>query len=92
MWQKAAMILFSLINMVAPPPPLSPGGLRPMVSGGFSWRPNPRSRPPAPTMPAKPTGLAVSPCITWFQTQLILITCQMRYHSHLWDHRSTGQL
>ena len=35
---------------------------------------------------------AVSHCITWFQTQLILTTCQIRYHSHLWDHRSTGQL
>ena len=21
-----------------------------------------------------------------------LTTCQTRYHSHLWDHRSTGQL
>ena len=30
--------------------------------------------------------------ITWSQTQLILIACQIRYHSHLWDHRSTGQL
>ena len=40
----------------------------------------------------KPTGMAVSHCITWFQTQLILTTCQIRYHSHLWDHRSTGQL
>ena len=24
--------------------------------------------------------------------ELILTTCQIRYHSHLWDHRSTGQL
>ena len=39
----------------------------------------------------EPTGVAVSHCITWFQTQLILTTCQIRYHSHLWDHRSTGQ-
>ena len=38
----------------------------------------------------KPKGVAV--CITWFQTQLILATCQIRYHSHLWDHRRTGQL
>ena len=30
----------------------------------------------------KPTGVAVSHCITWFQTQLILTTCQVRYHSH----------
>ena len=30
----------------------------------------------------KPTGVAVSHCITWFQTQLILTTCQIRYHSH----------
>ena len=29
----------------------------------------------------KPTGVAVSHCITWFQTQLILTTCQIRYHS-----------
>ena len=34
----------------------------------------------------KPTSVAVSHCITWFQTQLILTTCQIRYHSHLWDH------
>ena len=34
----------------------------------------------------------VSHCITWFQTQLILTMCQIRYRSHLWDHRSTGQL
>ena len=31
-------------------------------------------------------------CIIWFQTQPILITCQIRYHSHLWDHRRTGRL
>ena len=30
----------------------------------------------------KPTGVAVSHCITWFLTQLILITCQIRYHGH----------
>ena len=30
----------------------------------------------------KPTGVAVSHCITWFQTQQILTTCQIRYHSH----------
>ena len=40
----------------------------------------------------KPTGVAIPHCITWFQTQLILTMCQTRYHSHLWDHRSTGQL
>ena len=40
----------------------------------------------------KPTGVAVPHCITWFQTQLIPTTCQIRYHSHLWDYRSTGQL
>ena len=44
------------------------------------------------THTGKPTGVAVSHCITWFQTQLILAKCQIRYHSHLWDHRSTGQL
>ena len=27
----------------------------------------------------KPTGVVVSHCITWFQTQLILTTCQIRY-------------
>ena len=36
--------------------------------------------------------MAVSHCITWFRTQLILTACQIRYRSHLWDHRSTGQL
>ena len=30
----------------------------------------------------KPTGVAASYCITWFQTQLILTKCQIRYHSH----------
>ena len=40
----------------------------------------------------KPMGVAVSHCITWFQTQLILTACQIRYHSQWWDHRSTGQL
>ena len=34
----------------------------------------------------------ISHCITWFRTQLILTTLQIRYHSHLWDHSSTGQL
>ena len=29
----------------------------------------------------KPTGVAVSHCIAWFQTQLILTTCQIRYHA-----------
>ena len=39
--------------------------------------------------PSGSTGVAVS---RWFQNQLILTTCQIRYHSHLWDHRRTGQL
>ena len=30
----------------------------------------------------KPTGVAVSHCRTWFQTQLILTTCQIRSRSH----------
>ena len=30
----------------------------------------------------KPTDVAVSHCITWFQTQLILTACQIRYHGH----------
>ena len=34
----------------------------------------------------------VSHCIIWFQTQLILVTCRIRYHSHLWGHHRTGQL
>ena len=38
------------------------------------------------------SGVSVSHCITWFQTQLILTTWQICYHSHLWHHRSTGQL
>ena len=29
----------------------------------------------------KPTGVAVSHCITWFQTQLILTMCQICYHA-----------
>ena len=34
----------------------------------------------ATVMPTgKPTGVAVS---HWFQTQLILTTCQIRYHRH----------
>ena len=31
----------------------------------------------------RPTGVAVSYCITWYQGQLIPTTCQIRYHSHL---------
>ena len=27
----------------------------------------------------KPTGVSVSQCISWFQTQLILTPCQIRY-------------
>ena len=34
------------------------------------------------THTGKPIGVAVFHCITWFQTQLILTTCQIRYHSH----------
>ena len=40
----------------------------------------------------KPKGVAVSPCITWSQAQLILTAVQIRYHSHLRDHRRTEQL
>ena len=29
----------------------------------------------------RPTSMALSHCITWFQTQSIL-TCQIHYHSH----------
>ena len=36
----------------------------------------------------KPMGVAVFHCIT----QLILTMCQIRDHSRLWDHRTTGQL
>ena len=32
----------------------------------------------------KPTGVAVSHCMTWFQTQLMCTMCQIRYHSHRW--------
>ena len=31
---------------------------------------------------AKPMGVAVSHCMTWFQTRPILTTCQIRYHGH----------
>ena len=44
------------------------------------------------THTGKPMGVAVSHCITWFQTQLIPTMCQIRDPSHLWDHCSTGQL
>ena len=30
----------------------------------------------------KPTGVALSHCITWFQPQLILTKCQVRNHRH----------
>ena len=40
----------------------------------------------------KPTGVADSHCILWYQTQLILTACQIRYQSHLWGHCRTGQL
>ena len=30
----------------------------------------------------KPAGVAVSHCITWTQTQLILTACEVRYHTH----------
>ena len=30
----------------------------------------------------KPTGVAVSHCITWCQIQLFFTTCQIRYHTH----------
>ena len=41
---------------------------------------------------AKPTGVAFSNCMIWFQTQLILTLCQIRYHSHLWGHCRIGKL
>ena len=42
---------------------------------------------------AVPKGVLLTTIIIYyFQTQLILTTCQIRYHSHLWDHRSTGRL
>ena len=31
--------------------------------------------------PGKPTGVAVSHCITWFQIQPMLTTCQIRHHA-----------
>ena len=40
----------------------------------------------------KPLGVARSHRITWFQTQVILGTCQIRYRRHLWGHRSTLNL
>ena len=39
-----------------------------------------------------PKGVAVSHCITWSQTQLLLAAYQIRFHTRLWDHRRTGQL
>ena len=48
-------------NYPCPPPPPPPRGLRPTVSWGGSWRPEPRGRPPpvivAPLVPnSKPEG------------------------------------
>ena len=34
------------------------------------------------THTGNPTGVALSHCITWFQSQLLRTTCQIRYHSH----------
>ena len=82
-----------ITRMLVPPiimPQLQSGGQAPTVPRenvlccGMQWE------------TATPVGFPVcvrhNDCITWFQTQLILTTCQIRYHSHLWDHRSTGQL
>ena len=40
----------------------------------------------------KPTGVAVCHCGAWSQTPLIHTACQIRYLSHSWDYRTTGQL
>ena len=37
-------------------------------------------------------GVEVFDCTTWFQTLLILASCQIRYLSHLWVQRSAQQL
>ena len=37
-------------------------------------------------------SVAVSHCLTCFQTQLLLTACHIRCHSDLWDHWSIGQL
>ena len=33
-----------------------------------------------------------SHCISWYQIQQVLTTCNVRYHTVLWGNRSTGQL
>ena len=38
------------------------------------------------------SGRGSSHCISWQQTQPILTTCHVRYHTILWDNRSTGLL
>ena len=35
---------------------------------------------------------AVSHCIIWYQSELILTTCQIHYHSHWWKHGRNRQL
>ena len=37
-------------------------------------------------------GLGSSHCISWYQIQLSLTTCHVRYHIALWGSRSIGQL
>ena len=33
-----------------------------------------------------------SHCNSWYQNQLVLTVCHVRYHIALWDNRSIGQL
>ena len=47
---------------------------------------------PTVTHTGTPMGVAVSHCITRFQTRFTSTMCQIRYHSHWWWHRSTAQL
>ena len=43
---------------------------------------NVKRRPPSNTNATINTGLAVSHCIAWFQTWLVLPMCQIRHHGH----------
>ena len=70
----------------------SPSGAFPEGVKASPFRVNrPQKERTAQMLPlGKPMGVAVSRCITWYQNQQILTTCQIRYHSHLWDHRRSG--
>ena len=46
----------------------------------------------APVAPWDAYRRGSSHCISWFQIELTLTTCHVRYHTELWDNRSIGLL